>query len=160
VSTADEAFVFAHVLASLWYAAGLTAVQLTIVRGWQSADVASKVDAFSEATHYQGVLLIPGGIAVAATGLFLWGQLDYNFVTTPWLVAVEAMYVITLLVCLPLVGMGLRRARIAALLAERRQNLTRELEEAMADSVPLVFGGIAALMIPAMVALSVFRPGE
>ncbi|HUF53454.1 MAG TPA: DUF2269 family protein [Dehalococcoidia bacterium] len=158
MSTTDEAFVFLHILAAIWYTSGLTAVQLTIVRGWRSDDVSTKVDAFGEATHYEGILFIPGAIAVVATGLFLWGQLDYNFVTTPWLLAVEAMYVITLLVCLPLVGMGLRRARIAALLAERRGTVTQELEEAMADSVPLVFGGIAALMVPAMVALSVFRP--
>jgi uncharacterized membrane protein len=158
VSTADEAFIFLHILAAIWYTSGLTAVQLTIVRGWRADDVSTKVDAFSEATHYQGILLIPGGIAVIGTGLFLWGQLDYNFVTTPWLVAVEAMYVITILVCLPLIGMGLRRARIAALLAERRGNVTQELEEAMADNVPLVFGGLAALMVPAMAALSVFRP--
>jgi len=159
VSTTDEAFVFAHILAAIWYAAGLTSVQLAIVRGWQSDSVSTKVDAFSEATHYQGLLLFPGSIAVVTTGLFLWGQLDYNFVTTPWLLIVEAMYVVTLLVCLPLVGMGLRRARIAALLAERRKDVTQELEEAMADNVPLVFGGIATIMVPLMVALSVFRPG-
>jgi len=28
----------------------------------------------------------------------------------------------------------------------------------MRDSVPLVFGGIAALLVPVMAALSVFRP--
>lgn len=158
MTTADEFFIFLHVLAAVWYASGLTAVQLTIIRGWRSDDVSVKVDAFSESTHYQGILLFPGAIAVVGTGLFLWGQLDYNFVTTPWLLAVEVMYVITILVCMPLVGMGLRRARIAALLAERRGNVTQELEEAMADNVPLVFGGIATLMVPAMIALSTFRP--
>ncbi len=159
MSTADEAFVFLHVLAALWYVAGLTAVQIALVRGWQAPEVETRVVAFSEATHYQGILLIPGAIAVATTGLFLWGQLDYNFVTTPWLLGVEAMYIVTLLVCIPLMGMGLRRARIAALMAERRGNVTPELEEAMADNVPLVFGGIATMLVPAMVALSVFRPG-
>jgi len=159
VSVADEAFVFLHVLAALWYVAGLTSVQIALVRGWQAPEVETRVVAFSEATHYQGTLLIPGAIAVATTGLFLWGQLDYNFVTTPWLLGVEAMYIVTLLVCIPLMGMGLRRARIASLMAERRGNVTPELEEAMADSVPLVFGGIATIFVPAMVALSVFRPG-
>ena len=159
MSTADEVFVFLHILAAIWYAAGLTSVQLTLVRGWQAPEVSARVDAFSEATHYQGLLLTPGAIAVATTGLFLWGQLDYNFVTTPWLLGVEAMYMVTLLVCIPLIGMGLRRARIAALMAERRGEVTPELEEAMADNVPLVFGGIATILVPAMVALSVFRPG-
>ena len=159
MSTTDEVFIFLHVLAAIWYAAGLTSVQLALVRGWQAREVDVRVVAFSEATHYQGVLLVPGAIAVASTGLFLWGQLDYNFVTTPWLLAVEAMYIVTLLVCIPLIGMGMRRARIASLMAERRGETTPELEEAMADSVPLVFGGIATIMVPAMVALSVFRPG-
>ena len=159
MSVVDEAFVFLHVLAALWYVAGLTSVQIALVRGWQAPEVETRVIAFSEATHYQGTLLIPGAIAVATTGLFLWGQLDYNFVTTPWLLGVEAMYIVTLLVCIPLMGMGLRRARIASLIAERRGNVTPELEEAMADSVPLVFGGIATMLVPAMVALSVFRPG-
>ncbi|MCI0814455.1 MAG: DUF2269 family protein [Chloroflexi bacterium] len=159
MSVVDEAFVFLHVLAALWYVAGLTSVQIALVRGWQAPEVETRVIAFSEATHYQGTLLIPGAIAVATTGLFLWGQLDYNFVTTPWLLGVEAMYIVTLLVCIPLMGMGLRRARIASLMAERRGNVTPELEEAMADSVPLVFGGIATMLVPAMVALSVFRPG-
>ena len=159
MSTVDEVFVFLHLLAALWYAAGLTSVQLALVRGWQAPEVNTRVVAFSEATHYQGVLLVPGAIAVATTGLFLWGQLDYNFVTTPWLLGVEAMYIVTLLVCIPLMGMGLRRARIASLIAERRGETTAELEEAMADSVPLVFGGVATILVPAMVALSVFRPG-
>ena len=159
MSVVDEAFVFLHVLAALWYVAGLTSVQIALVRGWQAPEVETRVIAFSEATHYQGTLLIPGAIAVATTGLFLWGQLDYNFVTTPWLLGVEAMYIVTLLVCITLMGMGLRRARIASLIAERRGNVTPELEEAMADSVPLVFGGIATIFVPAMVALSVFRPG-
>ena len=159
MSTVDEVFIFLHVLAAIWYAAGLTSVQLALVRGWQAREVDVRVVAFSEATHYQGVLLVPGAIAVATTGLFLWGQLDYNFVTTPWLLGVEAMYIVTLLVCIPLIGMGMRRARIAALIAERRGEVTAELEEAMGDSVPLVFGGIATILVPAMVALSVFRPG-
>ena len=159
MSTTDEVFIFLHVLAAIWYAAGLTSVQLALVRGWQAREVDVRVVAFSEATHYQGLLLGPGAIAVATTGLFLWGQLDYNFVTTPWLLGVEAMYIVTLLVCIPLIGMGMRRARIAALIAERRGEVTAELEEAMGDSVPLVFGGIATILVPAMVALSVFRPG-
>jgi hypothetical protein len=79
VSTSDEAFIFLHVLAAIWYAAGLTSVQLALVRGWQTQEVGTRVVAFSEALHYQGLLLVPGAIAVATTGLFLWGQLDYNF---------------------------------------------------------------------------------
>ena len=52
----------------------------------------------------------------------------------------ETIYIVTLLVCLPLIGMGLRRARIAALQA-LRLGRTTELDEAMADSVRPVLRG-------------------
>ena len=145
------------ILAAFWYIAGLTSVQLTVVRGWRSNDLNVKAESFDEASHYQGVLLVPGGIAVVATGLFFWGQLDYNLFGPAWLFVVETIYIVTLLVCLPLIGMGLRRARIAALQA-LRLGRTTELDEAMADSVPLFFGGIATILVPTAVFFSVFRP--
>jgi uncharacterized membrane protein len=151
-------WLLAHILSAFWYVAGLTAVQLACVRAWQNEELRTRVDALEEASHYQGVLLIPGAIASVATGLFLWSALDYSLLTTPWLLGVEALYILTLLVCVPLGGIGLRRARLAALQARKAGRSTPELEQAMTDSVPLVFGGIAALLVPVMAALSVFRP--
>ena len=97
-------------------------------------------------------------LAGIATGIALWAQLDYDLVGTPWLVELEGLYVATLLVCLPLIGIGLRRARIAALQARKLARPTPQQEQAMGDAVPLVFGGIATLLVPVMAALSVFRP--
>jgi uncharacterized membrane protein len=154
----DEFLAFAHILAAFWYVAGLTAVQLACVRAWQNDELSRRVEALEEASHYQGNLLVPGAIAVVATGLFFWAQLDYDLLTTPWLLAIEACYIVTLLVCVPLGAIGLRRARLAALQARKAGRSTPELEQAMSDSVPLVFGGIAALLVPVMAALSVFRP--
>ena len=145
-------------LSAFWYVAGLTSVQLALVRGWQTQDIKTKVESFEEASHYQGTLMVPGGIGVVATGLFLWSALDYNLASTGWLIAVEVIYIVTLLLCLPFIGMGLRRGRIAALMAQRHGRNNPELEQAMADNVPLVFGGVAAILIPVAVALSVFRP--
>jgi uncharacterized membrane protein len=154
----EEVLAFMHIMSAFWYVAGLTAVQLTCVRAWQSEDLSVRVDSLEEASHYQGILLVPGCIAFVATGLFLWAELDYSLFTTPWLLGLEVLYILTLLVCLPLGGIGLRRARIAALGARKAGRMTPELEQAMRDSVPLVFGGIAALLVPLMTALSVFRP--
>lgn len=156
--TGDKLFVLLHLLASFWYVAGLVAVQIPLVRAWQSGEVTARLESLEEASHYQGVLLVPGGIAAVASGLFLWARLDYNFITTAWLLVLELMYILTLLVCLPLIGMGLRRARLAALKARRAGKSTPELEEAMADNVPLVFGGIATILVPAMAYFAVFRP--
>lgn len=154
----DELFAFLHVLAAFWYVIGLTAVQVPLARGWRAAETSIKADSFEEAAHYQGVLLVPGAIAAAATGLFFWARLDYNLVATGWLVLLEALYVFTLLVCLPLTGLGLRRVRLAALKARKRGGAERELDQAMADGVPLVFSGLATILVPVMTFLSVFRP--
>jgi len=154
----DDLLLFLHILAALWYVAGLTAVQLSLVRAWQHEDLAVRADSLEEASHYQGMLLVPGAIASASSGLFLWAQLDYNLISTPRLLVLEALYIATLLVCLPLVGIGLRRARLAALQARKSGRATPQQELAMSDSVPLIFAGVATLLVPVMAALSVFRP--
>ena len=158
MSDTDKLFLLAHVLASFWYVAGLTSVQLTLVRGWKSTDIKIKAESFDEASHYQGTLLVPGGIAVLATGLFFWGQLGYNLLGPAWLLLVDTVYTLSLVVCLPLIGIGLRRARVAALTAERRGKSTPDLDAAMADTVPLLFGGFATILLPVGAALSIFRP--
>jgi uncharacterized membrane protein len=158
LSTGDELLLFLHILASFWYIAGLTAVQFAFVRAWQSRELERKLEAYNEASHYQGVLLVPGGIAVVATGLFFWSALDYNPLSPTWLLLLDLVYIITLVVCLPLIGIGMRRARIAALQGIRLEATTPELEEAMSDPVPLMFGGLAAILVPVATALSVFRP--
>src|SRR5207247_9603205 len=124
---------FAHLPAAFWYVAGLTAVQLSLVRSWQHDEIAVRADSLEEASHYQGVLVVPGAIAGIATGIALWAQLDYDLIATPWLVVLEVLYVVTLLVCLPHIGIGLRRARIAALQARKPGRPTPHHAAVMAD---------------------------
>ena len=155
---ADRLFLLLHLIAAYWYVMGLTAVQIPLIRGWQSNDIEVQAGSFEEASHYQGVLLVPGAIAAGATGVALWARLDYSLLTTGWLLLLEALYIATLLVCLPLIGMGLRRTRLAALKARHLGQPTPQLEQALRDSVPLFFSGIATILVPAMTYLSVFRP--
>lgn len=154
----EELLAFVHILAASWYVAGLTAVQLSLVRAWQSEALEVRADSFEEASHYQGILLVPGAIASVASGLFLWAQLDYNLITTPWLLALEALYVVTLLICLPLTGIGLRRTRLAALQARKAGHATPQQAQTMSDGGALIASGVATLLMPVMTALSVFRP--
>lgn len=153
-----ELLLFAHVLSAFWYVIGLSAVQLAYVRATQSTELNSQISALEEASHFQGVLLVPGAIAIGATGLFYWAKLDYELLETGFLLALEALYLLTLFVCLPVIGMALRRARIAALKARRAGKAVPELEEALQDSVPLVFGGLATIILIAMAFISVSRP--
>lgn len=155
---AEDTLTLLHVLSAFWYVMGLAAVQFPLIRGWRLDDVKLKAVAFEEASHYQGLLLVPGIIAVGISGVFMWAQMDYNLITTGWLLAQEALYLVSLLVCLPLIGLGLRRARLASLKAEKAGGKTPELEEALADNVPIVFSGIATLLLPVMTYLAVFKP--
>ncbi len=154
----EDALTLLHILAAFWYVMGLAAVQFPLIRGWRLGDVKQKAVAFEEASHYQGLLLVPGIIAVGVTGVFMWAEMDYNLISTGWLLAQEALYLVSLLVCLPLIGLGLRRARLACLRAEKAGGTTPELEEALADNVPVVFSGIATLLLPVMAYLAVFKP--
>ena len=72
--------------------------------------------------------------------------------------AQEALYLVSLLVCLALIGLGLRRVRLASLQAEKAGGITPEPKEALADNVRIVFSGIATLLLPVMAYLAVFKP--
>ncbi len=63
-----------------------------------------------------------------------------------------------MLVCLALIGLGLRRVRLASRQAEYAGGITPELKEALADNVPIVFSGIATLLLLVMAYLAVFKP--
>jgi uncharacterized membrane protein len=153
-----ELLLFLHVISAFWYVIGLSAVQMAYVRATQSTELGAQVSALEEASHFQGVLLVPGAIAVGASGLFYWVKLDYEPLETGFLLALEGLYLATLFVCLPVIGMALRRARIASLKARRAGKSVPELEEALRDSVPLVFGGLATIILVAMAFISVSRP--
>ncbi len=154
----ENLFLFLHLLAAFWYVTGLAAVQLSFIRAWRSEELSVQAPAIEEASHYQGVLLIPGAIALGFTGVFLWAELDYNLIATGWLALLEGLYIVTLLVCLPMIGLSLRRARLAALKARRTAGADSELQQVLADNVPLVFGGLATILVPVMTLVSVFRP--
>lgn len=154
----EDTLAVLHIVSVFWYVMGLAAVQFPLIRGWRFDDLNLKVVAFEEASHYQGLLLVPGIIAAGISGVFMWTQMDYNLITTGWLIALESLYIVSLLICLPLIGLGLRRVRLAALQAEKGGGTTPELEEALADNVPIVFSGIATLLLPVMAFLAVFKP--
>lgn len=153
----EEALIFLHLLGAFWYVIGLTSVQISLVRAWNRQEISVRVESIEEASHYQGMLMVPGAIAAVSSGVFLWA-LDYNLVTTPWLVAEEALFAFTLLICLPLTGAGIRRARTASLQAQRAGKSTPELDAAMTDGTPLILMGLATIMVPIAAALSVFKP--
>jgi hypothetical protein len=143
----------------IWLGAGLGATYPLILRAWASNDLKYQMYCLTEAANNETRILLPGAMATGITGFF-WAvaQEDLNFITTGWLAALWIVYVIVYFVCLPLMGFGLRRARLASLIATKRGEETEELRTVLEDKVPLVFGTILVLSVPVLSWLAIFKP--
>ena len=100
--------------------AGLGAVIVALWRGWTEEEVDRALIAFQDASTGHKAGLLPGSIAVGATGIFLAGDAGYNFITTGWLLALELIYLFVLLICVPLLGHALNRVEIEALKSRKK----------------------------------------
>ena len=148
----------AHVLSLVWLGAGLGAVYLPILRAWASKDLDYQAYCLVEAANNETRVLLPGAMATGTTGFFWAVAAEYNFVRDGWLGTLALLFIVVYLVCLPLMGFGLRRARLAVLIARRDKEQTDALREILADRVPIVFGTVLVLSVPVMSWLAIFKP--
>jgi len=131
---------------------------MPVYRAWRSKDIRFQMNAFQQAADNETGLLLPGALATGATGIG-WGAVaDWNFFTTGWLVALWVTFLLAVFVCLPLLGLGLRRARLLSLQAAKTNSITPELKAALDDNVPLVFGTIIIVLLGVMTWLAIFKP--
>jgi hypothetical protein len=137
--------------------AGLGAVMVPLWRGWGEEDAARRLAAFEDATSGHKLALLPGTIAVGATGIFLAADAGYNFFTTGWLLVLEITYLVVLLFCVPLLGHALNRIEIEALKSRKRGQPTDELQDLLNDNVPVVLCLVILFLLPIMVWLAEFK---
>ena len=149
---------FLHICALLLLAAGTGAVMMPVYRAWRSRDVQFQMAAFRQAADNETALLLPGALLTGATGVGWGAAAGWNFLTTGWLLALWLLYLLAVFVCLPLLGLGLRRARLLSLRAAKTGTVTPELEAALADNVPVVFGTLIVALLVVMTWLAVFKP--
>ncbi len=149
---------FLHTLTLLWFAAGIGATMLPIYRAHRSRDVSFQMHAFGQAADHETSVLLPGALLSGITGVFWGAAAGYNFFTTGWLVALWLCYIVAVFVCLPLLGLGLRRTRLLSLQAAKTGRMTPELERALGDNVPVVFGSLIIILMVIMTGLAVFKP--
>ena len=149
---------FLHVLSLCYMMVGVGGTVVPIWKAWLTDELDRRALLLQEAHRNEAIALLPGMIAMLFSG-YAWAAAEHlNVVTTGWLVALQAVSWIDLFVCLPLMGVGLRRVRYLALAAQRQGGMTEELRSAMADNVPVVFGTLIVLSVPVMVWLPVFKP--
>ncbi len=147
-----------HVLSLVWLGAGLGATYPLILRAWATKDLRYQMYCLVEAADNHSRVLLPGAMATGVTGFFWAVSTDYNFVKDAWLGTLAGSYVFFYLVCLPLLGFGLRRARLAALIAQKKGQETAELRTILDDRVPIVFATILVLSVPFLSWLAIFKP--
>ena len=149
---------FLHILAVMLMAAGTGAVMLPVYRAWHARDVRFQMAAFRQAADNETGVLLPGALLTGATGVGWGAAADWNFFTEGWLLALWLLYLLAVFVCLPLLGLGLRRARLLSLRAAKTGEVTPELEAALSDNVPLVFGTLIIILLVVITWLAVFKP--
>lgn len=147
-----------HSLALIWLGAGLGATYPLILRAWASKDVKYQMYCLVEAANNETRILLPGAMASGITGFFWAVAGDWDFIEDGWLAALSLLFVVCYFICLPLLGFGLRRARLASLVAAKKGVETDELREVLNDRVPVVFSTILVLSVPLMAWLAVFKP--
>lgn len=147
-----------HVLALVWLGAGLGATYPLILKAWATKDLKYQMYCLIEAANNETRVLLPGAMATGITGFF-WGvAADYNFVRDAWLGVLTLLFIFFYFVCLPLLGFGLRRARLAALVAQKKGEETEELRAILDDRVPVVFGTVLVFSVPLLAWLAIFKP--
>ncbi|MHB8574808.1 MAG: DUF2269 family protein [Dehalococcoidia bacterium] len=156
--TAEHVWKFLHIASLFLMMTGVGAVMAPVYSAWHEADLRRQMFAFTSAANNETALLLPGTLLTGVTGVFWAASAHHNFVKEGWLLTLSIIYVVTTLVFLPLLGLGLRRARVASLKSWKSGKLTPELQSALADNVPLVFGTIIILLLPVMGWLAVFKP--
>lgn len=146
-------------LALFWMMIGVGAVIVPTWRAWATKDPEVCVVLLSEAQQNEARWLLPGVIAAVFTGFGWAAGANMNFFGTGWLLVKMIIFAIDVFIFVPLMGVGLRRVRYLALQAQKQgTGITEELQGALDDRVPVVFGTLIVLTIPVMVALAVFRP--
>lgn len=156
--TSEDILRLLHFLSLFVMTAGLGAVMVPLWRGWREDDIERQLVAFEDASTGHKSALLPGTIAVGATGVFLAGDIGYNFITTGWLLALELVYLFVLFFCVPLLGHALNRVEVEALKSRKRNQPTDELQELLNDNVPVVLCLLILFLIPVMAWLAEFQP--
>lgn len=153
-----DAWRIIHILSLIWLGAGLGATYPLILKAWAAKDVKYQMYCLTEAANNETRILLPGAMASGITGFFWAVSDDWNFVKDGWLAALALLFVFFYFVCLPLLGFGLRRARLASLIAAKKGQETEELRAILNDRVPIVFGTLLVLSVPLMAWLAVYKP--
>lgn len=150
-------FLFIHVAAALWLAAGVFASAVVRVQRRRDATLAGRGLAARLLWRLHVVYTLPGLLVGGFVGFYLVTAGGFRF-NEVWVMAASFLYLLMFLSTLFLVTPGLQRQRLAAQQAEVSEEAVPRLELALANRLPGVLSDVNALIVLVLVFLMVLKP--
>jgi len=147
-----------HFLAIFWMIAGIGNTIIPIYGAWAQDNLKLRSITLSASSKNYSYWLLPGVISSGITGYLYAGVDGLNVITSGWLLITGLIWIIQIFILLPLFGIGLRRVHYLALQAEKRGTTTQELDDALADNAPLVFGTLIIISTLLITIIPIFKP--
>lgn len=147
-----------HFLAIFWMIAGIGNTIIPIYGAWAQDNLKLRSITLAASSKNYSYWLLPGVIASGLTGYLYAGVDGVNVITSGWLLATGLIWIIQIFILLPLFGIGLRKVHYLALQADKKGSTTPELDDALADNAPLVFGTLIIISTLLVTVIPIFKP--
>jgi len=138
--------------------AGIGNTIIPIYGAWAQDNLKLRSITLSTSSKNYSYWLLPGVIASGLTGYLYAGIDGVNVITSGWLLVTGLIWIIQIFILLPLFGIGLRKVHYLALQADKKGTPTPELDDALADNAPLVFGTLIIISTLLVTVIPIFKP--
>ena len=151
-----EFWIFLHLSSIIYLCVGIGAAVVPVWMSWKRDDINERVVLLltSQKAFTAGVL--PGIIAVLFSG-YAWVAAGNYTITDGSMISIQILFFLNLFLFVPLFGVALRRVKWSALSAQKLGEITDDLQDALADNVPLVFGTMIIMSAPLILILVVIK---
>jgi uncharacterized membrane protein len=150
-------FLFLHVAAALWLAAGVFASAVVRVQGKRASTLAERGLAAALLWRLHVMFTLPGLLVGGFIGFYLVTAGGFRF-NEVWVMSASFLFLMMFLSTLFLVTPALQRQRHAAEQAAVSEEAVPRLELALANRLPGVLSDVNALIILVLVFLMVIKP--
>jgi uncharacterized membrane protein len=150
-------FLFLHIVAALWLAAGVFAGAVVRAQTRRAADLAGKVHGLRLAARLASIYTVPGALVAGLLGFYLVTAKPWGFAAL-WVQISATLYLLMLAVTLFYLTPRLRRTLAAGEAALPGGAPTPEFQALAGAKLPGILADVNALGIVILTALMVFKP--
>jgi len=146
-----------HILAALWFAAGVWGSTVVRAQGRRATALAERLLAVRILWRMHVVFTLPAMIVAGLLGFYLVTAGGFRFQET-WVMLAAGLYLLMFLSTLFALTPALSRQRQAAAAATLSQEAMPRLEQALGQKLPGILSDVNALILLVLVALMVVKP--